>query len=78
MAEQRFSAPPDPTKTAATERTSQRAKRAIKHSRSFLVQLWPMVQDREHKKDPPVKPDLRMQGKAALRLSFGLAPEDLA
>jgi RNA polymerase sigma-70 factor (TIGR02960 family) len=27
-----FSVPPDPTKTAATQRTSQRAKRAIKHS----------------------------------------------
>jgi hypothetical protein len=32
MAGQRFSVPPDPTKTAATERTSQRAERAIKHS----------------------------------------------
>jgi hypothetical protein len=32
MAEQRFSVPPDPTKTAATQRTSQRAERAIKHS----------------------------------------------
>jgi hypothetical protein len=32
MAEQRFSVPPDPTKTAAAERTSQRAERAIKYS----------------------------------------------
>ena len=32
MAEQRFSVPPDPTKTAATQRTSQRAERAIEHS----------------------------------------------
>ena len=32
MAEQRFSVPPDPTKTAATQRTSPRTKRAIKHS----------------------------------------------
>jgi hypothetical protein len=32
MAEQRFSVPPSPTKTAATERTSQRAERAIKQS----------------------------------------------
>ena len=32
MAGQRFSVPPDPTKTAATERTSQRAERAIKQS----------------------------------------------
>jgi hypothetical protein len=32
MAEQRFSVPPDPTKTAAAQRTSQRAERAIKHS----------------------------------------------
>jgi hypothetical protein len=32
MAEQRFSVPPDPTKTAATQRTSQRAERAIKQS----------------------------------------------
>ena len=31
-AEQRFSVPPDPTKTAATQRTSQRAERAIKRS----------------------------------------------
>jgi len=31
MAEQRFSVPPSPTKTAATQRTSQRAERAIKH-----------------------------------------------
>jgi hypothetical protein len=30
MAEQRFSVPTDPTKTAATQRTSQRAERAIK------------------------------------------------
>ena len=32
MAEQRFSVPSDPTKTAATQRTSQRAKRATKQS----------------------------------------------
>jgi hypothetical protein len=32
MAEQRFSVPPSPTKRAATERTSQRAERAIKQS----------------------------------------------
>jgi A/G-specific adenine glycosylase len=32
MAEQRFSVPPPPTKTAATQRTSQRAERAIKYS----------------------------------------------
>jgi hypothetical protein len=32
MTEQRFSVPSDPTKTAATKRTSQRAKRAVKHS----------------------------------------------
>jgi hypothetical protein len=32
MAEQRFCVPSAPTKTAATQRTSQRAKRAIKHS----------------------------------------------
>jgi hypothetical protein len=32
MAEQRFSVLPSPTKTAATERTSQRAERAIKQS----------------------------------------------
>ena len=32
MAEQRFSVPPDPTKTAATQRTSQRAERAIRQS----------------------------------------------
>jgi hypothetical protein len=32
MAEQRFSVPPDPTKTAASWRTSQRAERAIEHS----------------------------------------------
>jgi hypothetical protein len=32
MAEQRFSVPSAPTKTAATKRTSQRAKRAIKYS----------------------------------------------
>jgi hypothetical protein len=32
MAEQRFSVPTDPTKTAATQRTSQRAERAIKQS----------------------------------------------
>ena len=32
MAAQRFSVPPDPTKTAATERTSQRAERAIKEA----------------------------------------------
>ncbi len=32
MAEQRSSVPPDPTKTAATQRTSQRAERAIKRS----------------------------------------------
>jgi hypothetical protein len=32
MAVQRFSVPPSPTKTAATERTSQRAERAIKQS----------------------------------------------
>jgi hypothetical protein len=31
MAEQRFSVPPDPTKTAASWRTSQRAERAIEH-----------------------------------------------
>ena len=31
MAEQRFSGPSAPTKTAATQRTSQRAKRAIEH-----------------------------------------------
>ena len=30
MAEQRFSVPSAPTKTATTQRTSQRAKRAIK------------------------------------------------
>jgi hypothetical protein len=30
MAEQRFSVPSDPTKTAATQRTSPRAERAIK------------------------------------------------
>jgi hypothetical protein len=32
LAEQRFSVPPDPTKTAATQRTSQRAERAVKQS----------------------------------------------
>ena len=32
MAEQRFSVPPAPTKTAAAQRTPQRAKRANKHS----------------------------------------------
>jgi hypothetical protein len=32
MAEQRFSVPPAPTKTAAAERTSLRAARAIKYS----------------------------------------------
>jgi hypothetical protein len=32
MAEQRFPVPPDPTKMAASQRTSQRAKRATKHS----------------------------------------------
>lgn len=32
MAEQRFSVPSAPTKTAATQRTSQRAERAIKYS----------------------------------------------
>ncbi len=32
MAEQRFSVPSAPTKTAAIKRTSQRAKRAIKYS----------------------------------------------
>jgi hypothetical protein len=32
MAGQHFFVPPDPTKTAATRRTSQRAERAIKHS----------------------------------------------
>jgi hypothetical protein len=32
MAEQRFSVPTAPTKTAATQRTSQRAKRAIEQS----------------------------------------------
>jgi hypothetical protein len=31
MAEQRFSGPSAPTKTAATQRTSQRAERAIEH-----------------------------------------------
>jgi hypothetical protein len=31
MAEQRFSVPAAPTKTAATQRTSQRAERAIKY-----------------------------------------------
>ena len=33
MAEQRSSVPPDPTKTAATQRTSQRAERAIQTQR---------------------------------------------
>jgi hypothetical protein len=32
MAEQRFSVPPDPTKTVATQRASQRAERAIEQS----------------------------------------------
>jgi hypothetical protein len=32
MTEQRFSVPSAPTKTAATQRTSQRAKRVIKYS----------------------------------------------
>jgi hypothetical protein len=32
MAEQRFSVPPDPTKAAATKRTSQRAEREIRQS----------------------------------------------
>jgi hypothetical protein len=32
LTEQRFSDPPAPTKTAATQRTSPRAERAIKHS----------------------------------------------
>jgi hypothetical protein len=32
MAEQRFSVPSAPTKTAAAQRTSQRAERAIKQS----------------------------------------------
>ena len=32
MAEQRFSVPPDTTETAATQRTSQRAERAIENS----------------------------------------------
>ena len=32
MVEWRFSVRPDPTKTAATQRTSQRAERAIKQS----------------------------------------------
>jgi hypothetical protein len=32
MAEQRFSVPSAPTKTAATQRTSQRAERAIENS----------------------------------------------
>jgi hypothetical protein len=36
MAEQRFSVPPDPTKTAATQRTSQRAERANGQSASSL------------------------------------------
>src|SRR4029453_17585711 len=36
----------------------------------LLVQVWPMVQDREHKRIPRAKPSLRMQGKAALRLSL--------
>jgi len=35
MPEQRFSVPSASTKTAATQRTSQRAERAIKHS--FLL-----------------------------------------
>jgi hypothetical protein len=33
MAEQRFSVPSASTKTAAIQRTSQRAERAIKHAR---------------------------------------------
>jgi hypothetical protein len=43
MAEQRFSVPPSPTKTAATERTSQRAERAIKQSamREQLSEVGP-------------------------------------
>jgi hypothetical protein len=32
MAKQRFSVPPDPTKTAATQRTSPRAELAIRQS----------------------------------------------
>src|SRR5829696_8699070 len=39
MAEQRFSVPPDPTKTAATQRTSPRAERAIKQSASSLTKI---------------------------------------
>jgi hypothetical protein len=35
MAEQRSSVSPDPTKTAATKRTSQRAERAIRHSAMY-------------------------------------------
>jgi hypothetical protein len=36
MTEQRFSVPSSSTKTAATQRTSQRAERAIKHSEFLL------------------------------------------
>jgi predicted ABC-class ATPase len=36
MAEQRFSVPSASTKTAATQRTSQRAQRAIKHGEFLL------------------------------------------
>ncbi len=39
MAEQRFSVPPDPTKTAATQRTSQRAERAFKQSASSSQEI---------------------------------------
>jgi hypothetical protein len=42
MAEQRLSVPPDPTKTAASWRTSQRAERAIEHS-ALGEQLKKMV-----------------------------------
>ena len=49
MAEQRFSGPSAPTKTAATQRTSQRAERAIEHcerKRAGAIRHWRIARRR--------------------------------
>ena len=64
------------TTTAADSKRDARAAKKARVARHLLVQLLPMVQDRSTP-GPPRVTYLRLLGKAALRLSFGLALEDL-
>ena len=70
MAEQRFPVPAAPTKTAATQRTSQRAKRAIEpnslRSRQIALEADGVVVARRRKARPFAPPPC-IHARSALR-----------